>query len=98
LRDTKATVLWAKDGIDALNLYSKNKVDLILMDIQMPEIDGYQATRTIRQSDAEIPIIAQTAYAMSDEHQKCLDAGCNEVLSKPIKMKELLDTLANYLK
>lgn len=98
LRDTKATVLWAKDGIDALNLYSKNKVDLILMDIQMPEIDGYQATRTIRQSDADIPIIAQTAYAMSDEHQKCLDAGCNEVLSKPIKMKELLDTLSNYLK
>ena len=98
LRDTKANVLWAKDGIDALNLYSKNKVDLILMDIQMPEIDGYQATRTIRQSDSGIPIIAQTAYAMSDEHQKCLDAGCNEVLCKPIKMKELLDTLANYLK
>jgi len=98
LRETKASVLWAKDGIDALNLFSKNKVDLILMDIQMPEIDGYQATRTIRQSNTEVPIIAQTAYAMSDEHQKCLDAGCNEVLSKPIKMKELLDTLSNYLK
>ncbi|WP_299581251.1 PAS domain S-box protein [uncultured Sunxiuqinia sp.] len=98
LRETKATVLWAKDGIDALNLFSKNKIDLILMDIQMPEIDGYEATRTIRQSDTEIPIIAQTAYAMSDEQQKCLDAGCNEVLSKPIKMKELLDTLASYLK
>ncbi|MGQ7868441.1 PAS domain S-box protein [Sunxiuqinia sp. sy24] len=98
LKETKANVLWAKDGIDALNLFSKNKVDLILMDIQMPEIDGYEATRTIRKSNTEIPIIAQTAYTMSDEHQKCLDAGCNEVLSKPIKMKEFLDTLGTYLK
>ncbi len=98
LKETKATVLWAKDGIDALNLYGKNEIDLVLMDIQMPEIDGYEATRTIRQSNEKIPIIAQTAYAMSDEHQKCLDAGCNEVLSKPIKMKALLDTLAKYLK
>lgn len=98
LKETKANVLWAKDGIDALNLYGKNKVDLILMDIQMPEIDGYEATRTIRQTNEDIPIIAQTAYTMSDEHQKCLDAGCNEVLSKPIKMKEFLDTLARYLK
>ncbi len=98
LRDTNAKVLWAKDGIDALNLYGKNTVDLILMDIQMPEIDGYQATQTIRETDKEIPIIAQTAYAMAEEKQKCLDSGCNDVLSKPIKMKELLDTLASYLK
>ena len=98
LKDTKANVLWAKDGIDAINLFSKNKVDLVLMDIQMPEIDGYEATRTIRQTDSDVPIIAQTAYAMSDEHQKCIDAGCNEVLSKPIKMKELLDTLVRHLK
>ena len=98
LRDTKASILWAKDGIDVLNLYEKNKVDLILMDIQMPEIDGYEATRTIRKTNKEIPIIAQTAYAMNDEHQQCLEAGCNEVLTKPIKMKEMLDTLAKYLK
>ena len=98
LRETNAAILWAKDGIDALNLYSKNKVDLILMDIQLPEIDGYEATRTIRESNEDIPIIAQTAYAMSDDHQKCFAAGCNEVLTKPIKMKEMLDTLAKYLK
>jgi PAS domain S-box-containing protein len=98
LRETNATILWAKDGIDALNLYSKHKVDIILMDIQLPEIDGYEATRTIRESNQDIPIIAQTAYAMSDDHQKCYSAGCNEVLTKPIKMKEMLETLARYLK
>jgi signal transduction histidine kinase/CheY-like chemotaxis protein len=98
LRETNAKILWAKDGIDALNLYSKNKVDLILMDIQLPEIDGYEATRTIRESNEDIPIIAQTAYAMSDDHQKCFSAGCNEVLTKPIKMKVMLETLARYLK
>ncbi|HKJ40963.1 MAG TPA: response regulator, partial [Sunxiuqinia sp.] len=98
LRDTKAKILWAKDGIDALNLYEKNQVDLILMDIQMPEIDGYEATRTIRKNNTEIPIIAQTAYAMNDEHQLCLEAGCNEVLTKPIKMKDLLDAISRNLK
>jgi two-component system sensor histidine kinase/response regulator len=68
------------------------------MDIQLPEIDGYVATRTIRESNEDIPIIAQTAYAMSDDHQKCFSAGCNEVLTKPIKMKVMLETLARYLK
>ena len=98
LRETKASILWAKDGIDVLNLYKKNKVDLILMDIQLPEIDGYEATRTIRETNQDIPIIAQTAYSMSNEHQQCLAAGCNEVLTKPIMMKEMLDTLVKYLK
>lgn len=98
LRDTHAKILWAKDGIDALNLFSKNKVNAILMDIQLPEIDGYEVTRTIRKTHPDVPIIAQTAYAMADEHQQCLAAGCNEVLTKPIKMKEMLDTLSKYLR
>lgn len=98
LKDTKATILWAKDGIDVLNLFDKIKVDLILMDIQLPEIDGFQATRTIRKSDKNVPIIAQTAYATNEDHQKCLAAGCNDILIKPIKMKEILDTLSRYLK
>lgn len=97
LRDTHAEILWAKDGIDVLNLYEKNKVDIILMDIQMPEIDGYEATRTIRKTNPDIPIIAQTAYAMNDEHQQCLDAGCNEVLTKPLKMREMLEAISRYI-
>ena len=98
LSDTKANVLWAKDGIDTINLYNNNKIDLILMDIQLPEINGYEVTKTIRKENKEIPIIAQTAYAMNHERKKCIQSGCNSVLTKPLKIHEVLNTLAKYLK
>jgi len=97
LQKTGANVLWAKDGIDVLTLFSNNKVDLILMDIQLPEINGYEATTQIRLIDQSIPIIAQTAYAMAEDKQKCLESGCNEVLVKPIRMDDVLTTVAKYL-
>lgn len=97
LQKTGANVIWAKDGIDVLNLYNSSKVDLILMDIQLPEISGYEATSQIRQKDATIPIIAQTAFAMPEEKDKCLKSGCNEVLVKPIMMDDVLTTVAKYL-
>ena len=97
LQKTGANVLWAKDGIDVLTLFSNNKVDLILMDIQLPEINGYEATTQIRLIDQSITIIAQTAYAMAEDKQKCLESGCNEVLVKPIRMDDVLTTVAKYL-
>jgi len=97
LQKTGAKVIWAKDGIDVLKLYNNSKVDLILMDIQLPEISGYEATAQIRLKDKLIPIIAQTAYAMAEDKQKCLEAGCNDVLVKPIRMDEVLTTVAKYL-
>ena len=97
LQKTGATIIWAKDGIDVLKIYNSSKVDLILMDIQLPEIDGYEATAQIRQSNQTLPIIAQTAYAMAEDRQKCLDSGCNEVLVKPIRMDTVLATVAKYL-
>ena len=97
LQKTGANVIWAKDGIDVLKLYKNSQVDLILMDIQLPEINGYEATAQIRQSNQSIPIIAQTAYAMSEDRQKCLDSGCNDVLVKPIRMDDVLSTVAKYL-
>ena len=97
LQKTGATVVWAKDGIDVLKLYNQTKIDLILMDIQLPEINGYEATVQIRQKDQSIPIIAQTAFAMEEDKQKCLESGCNEVLVKPIRMNEVLTTVAKYL-
>jgi len=81
-----------------LTLFNNTKVDLILMDIQLPEINGYEATSQIRLKDLSIPIIAQTAYAMAEDKQKCLDSGCNEVLVKPIRMDDVLTTIAKYLK
>lgn len=97
LQRTGATIIWAKDGIDVLKMYKSSKIDLILMDIQLPEINGFEATSQIRQSNKSLPIIAQTAYAMAEDKQKCLDAGCNEVLVKPIRMDEVLSTVAKYL-
>jgi len=97
LQRTGATILWAKDGIDVLKLYKSSKIDLILMDIQLPEISGYEATTQIRLTNKELPIIAQTAYAMAEDKQKCIEVGCNEVLTKPIRMDDVLNTVAKYL-
>lgn len=97
LQRTGANVLWAKDGIDVLKMYNNTKIDLILMDIQLPEISGYEATTQIRLTDQSLPIIAQTAYAMAEDRQKCMDVGCNDVLVKPIRMDEVLSTVAKYL-
>ena len=97
LQKTGANVVWAKDGIDVLKIYNSSKIDLILMDIQLPEINGYEATSQIRLKDTAIPIIAQTAYAMAEDKQKCLDSGCNDVLVKPIRMDDVLATVAKYL-
>lgn len=97
LQKTGARIVWAKDGIDVLKLYNSTKIDLILMDIQLPEISGYEATAQIRATNQTIPIIAQTAYAMAEDRQKCIDSGCNEVLVKPIRMDDVLTTVAKYL-
>jgi CheY-like chemotaxis protein len=97
LEKTGAHIVWAKDGIDVLNIYNNTKVDLILMDIQLPEISGYEASTQIRLKDLNIPIIAQTAFAMAEDKQKCFDSGCNEVLVKPIRMDDVLTTVAKYL-
>ena len=97
LQKTGANVVWAKDGIDVLKMYKSSKVDLILMDIQLPEINGYEATSQIRLTNQTLPIIAQTAFAMAEDRQKCLEAGCNEVLVKPIRMDDVLATVAKYL-
>ena len=98
LEDTKAVLLWAKSGIEVINLFKENSdINLILMDIKMPEMDGLTATKKIREIDSGVPIIAQTAYAMSEDKNKCLKAGCNDYLTKPINHRLLLSTIDKYL-
>ena len=97
INKTKATVLWAKDGIEAVSLCKQYKPDLILMDIKMPNMDGLEATREIKKTHPEIPIIAQTAFAMENDERMSLEAGCNSYLSKPIKANKLLEVLSTFL-
>lgn len=97
LRKTNAEVLRAKDGIEAVDFCRQNRVDMVLMDIQMPRKDGYTATREIKNINRGIPVIAQTSFAMLEDQDKCRDAGCDDYLSKPINHGELIHKMGKYL-
>jgi PAS domain S-box-containing protein len=93
------TTIAAKDGEEAVERFQQNAVDIVLMDIHMPKMDGYEAVRRIRQLEASgprTPIIALTADAMKDEKEKCLAAGMDDYLSKPFKINELMSLLLRY--
>lgn len=99
LSKLNANVFWAKNGIEAVDICEKETVmDLVFMDLQMPEMNGYEATKILKKKYPELPIIAQTAFAMSDDREKALDAGCDDYLAKPIKSKDLLNIAEKYLK
>jgi PAS domain S-box-containing protein len=97
LRKRNYRLFRAFDGVEAIEVVGEEKLDLILMDIQLPKMDGYEATRIIRKDHPEIPIIAQTAYANYNDVVKSLDAGCNDFIAKPIKLKKLLALIDKYL-
>jgi len=93
-----AQIEWVKNGLEAVNFAKEHpETDLILMDLQMPEMNGYDASREIKKIYPEMIIIAQTAFAMSDDRSKALEAGCDDYLAKPIRSKDLLDTVNKYL-
>lgn len=91
---------FAYNGLEALNAFRSNKYDLILMDCQMPILDGYEATQEIRKiegEDSHIPIVAMTANAMPKDREKCLNIGMDEYISKPIDINLLLDTISKFI-
>ncbi len=98
LKRTDASILWAKNGLDAIRMTEAGTIDIILMDIRMPVMDGYEATESIRKFNKTIPIIAQTAYALKGERERSLAAGCDAYISKPIDPKELLETIIRFIK
>lgn len=91
-------ISWAKSGDEAVEMYKNNPdISLVLMDLKLPGIDGYEATRLLRSQNPDLPILAQSAFALSGEAQKAQEAGCNEFIPKPVKKETLLQSLSTYL-
>lgn len=90
-------ILVAKDGAQSVVLTEQNHPDLILMDISLPIMDGYEATRTIRKTFPSLPIIGLSAHAMQGDDEKAKAAGCTDYLTKPVDEDLLLEKLKQYL-
>lgn len=91
--------LYAANGVEAVDIYMNNPgIDIILMDLKMPEMDGLEATRRIREMDKQIPIIAQTAFAFDADIKTAYEAGCTDYVTKPIRRHEILEKIDNCLK
>ncbi|MBU3927556.1 MAG: response regulator, partial [Bacteroidetes bacterium] len=97
INDFTTKILEARTGIETVELCRNTKdLDLILMDIRMPIMNGYEATRLIREFNKEVIIIAQTAFALSGDREKAIEAGCNDYISKPINKNKLLALVQKY--
>ncbi|TYB78439.1 hybrid sensor histidine kinase/response regulator [Bizionia myxarmorum] len=99
VKDYSSVLFHAKTGLEAVEILKENvDIDLILMDIQMPEMNGYEATIKIREFNKEVVIIAQTASALSHEKGKTMDAGCNDYILKPINKDRLINLIQTYFR
>ena len=97
LNPTKVNLITLEKGQEAIDfLKQENNIDLILMDIRLPDINGLEVTKKIREMNKEIPIIAQTAHAMGNDRKRCLEAGASEYISKPIDVDHLLYLINKY--
>lgn len=99
LSELELKIIHAKNGLEAVDLCKTNPdIELVLMDIKMPEMNGLEATRLIKEMNQDLPIIAQTAYAMETDKEKAFEIGCNGYLSKPINKNELLKLIRGLIK
>jgi PAS domain S-box-containing protein len=98
LKSTKIQVFWAKTGKEAIDIFKETEhFDLVLMDIQLPGINGYEVTKLIKAYNRNVPVIAQTAYALSDEKEYSLKEGCDDYIAKPFKKETLIEVLSKHI-
>jgi CheY-like chemotaxis protein len=99
LTDTGVTIITARSGIEAIDIIkSTPDIDVVLLDMQMPEMNGIEATKEIRKIRRDIPIIAQTAFIFEDDKDIILEAGCDACLIKPIRREHLLTVMSSFVK
>ena len=97
LKTLNSKILWAKNGLEAMQICSeKPDIDLVLMDIKMPVMGGYKATRKIREFNKDVIIIAQTAHALVGDREKAIEAGCDDYIAKPIKKNVLIEMIRKW--
>jgi len=97
MKNYKFVIYRAENGKEAINLCRENNnIDLVLMDIKMPIMDGFTATKRIKKIRPNLPIVAQTAYSTEEDIQKALEAGCDDFVSKPISRKRLKPIIGKY--
>ena len=94
---TQANVLRAENGIEAIKICREKTIDLVLMDIKMPEMDGLEATKIIKKDIGDIPIIALTAFAMENDEKMSIEAGCDAYISKPISGQKFMILINRFL-
>jgi CheY-like chemotaxis protein len=98
LRDTKIKQLYAKNGLEAIELCTQNSdIDIVLLDIQLPDIDGYQVVKKLKNLRKNLPVVAQTAFALSNDKEKTLSAGFDDYTTKPISKHILLELMDKFL-
>ena len=97
LLKNRIKLLWVNNGTDAVKACNNAKIDLVLMDIKLPKMDGFEATRRIKKTHPKLPIIAVTAYAMEADKNECVQAGCDNYISKPFRMEDLFSLITTYL-
>ena len=99
LRKSEAKLLWAKNGEEAINILNKHldEIDLVLLDLNLPGINGFDVLKHLRNLNQELPVIVQTAYLFSGERKMSLSMGANSFISKPIQLNDLLNNIDQYL-
>jgi CheY-like chemotaxis protein len=98
LKKTRANLFFVKDGYDAIETFRENsEIDLVLMDVRLPGMDGIDTMTQIKQMNPEIPIIIQTASVLPSIYESAIESGCSEFVTKPINMDTLLIILKKYL-